>query len=102
MFNFTPTSQGTCAWARAPGRHACLERQGRRRDIVEQRKTLRDLHPSLYPSYMKTRRDVASPRARQSAGIAKWHQPEASPASTGFLRSYNTEICIVSPFEERR
>lgn len=32
-----------------------LERQGRKRDIVERRKTLRDLHPSLYPSYIKTR-----------------------------------------------
>ena len=32
-----------------------LERQGRQRDIVERRKTLRDLHPSLYAAYMKTR-----------------------------------------------
>jgi hypothetical protein len=32
-----------------------LERQGRQRDIVERRKTLRDLHPALYAAYMKTR-----------------------------------------------
>lgn len=32
-----------------------LERQGRQRDIVERRKTLRDLHLSLYAAYMKTR-----------------------------------------------
>jgi hypothetical protein len=32
-----------------------LERQGRQRDIVERRKTLRDLHPSLYAAYMRTR-----------------------------------------------
>jgi hypothetical protein len=32
-----------------------LERQGRQRDIAERRKTLRDLHPSLYAAYMKTR-----------------------------------------------
>jgi len=32
-----------------------LERQGRQRDIVERRKALRDLHPSLYAAYMKTR-----------------------------------------------
>jgi len=32
-----------------------LERQGRQRDIIERRKTLRDLHPSLYAAYMRTR-----------------------------------------------
>ncbi len=32
-----------------------LERQGRQRDIVDRRKTLRDLHPSLYAAYMRTR-----------------------------------------------
>ena len=32
-----------------------LERQGRHRDIVERRKALRDIHPSLYASYMRTR-----------------------------------------------
>ena len=32
-----------------------LERQGRQRDIVERRKTLRDLQPSLYEAYMRTR-----------------------------------------------
>lgn len=32
-----------------------LEHQGRQRDIVERRKALRDLHPSLYAAYMKTR-----------------------------------------------
>jgi hypothetical protein len=32
-----------------------LERQGRQRDIVERRKTLRDLHLGLYAGYMKTR-----------------------------------------------
>lgn len=32
-----------------------LARQGRRRDIVERRKTLRDLHLSLHASYVKTR-----------------------------------------------
>jgi hypothetical protein len=32
-----------------------LERQGRQRDIVERRKTLRDLHPALYAAYMKSR-----------------------------------------------
>jgi len=32
-----------------------LERQGRQRDIVERRKNLRDLHPSLYAAYMRTR-----------------------------------------------
>jgi hypothetical protein len=32
-----------------------LEHQGRQRDIVERRKVLRDLHPSLYAAYMKTR-----------------------------------------------
>jgi len=36
---------------------ACLglERQGRHHDIVERRKALRDLHPSLYAAYMRTR-----------------------------------------------
>jgi hypothetical protein len=32
-----------------------LERQGRQREIVDRRKTLRDLHPSLYAAYMRTR-----------------------------------------------
>jgi hypothetical protein len=32
-----------------------LERQGRHHDIIARRKTLRDLHPSLYAAYMKTR-----------------------------------------------
>ncbi|MBW8829014.1 MAG: hypothetical protein JF606_06210 [Burkholderiales bacterium] len=32
-----------------------LEHQGRHHDIVEKRKTLRELHPSLYAAYMKTR-----------------------------------------------
>jgi len=32
-----------------------LERQGRHHDIVARRKVLRDLHPSLYAAYMKTR-----------------------------------------------
>jgi hypothetical protein len=32
-----------------------LERQGRHYDIIPRRKTLRDLHPSLYEAYMKTR-----------------------------------------------
>jgi hypothetical protein len=32
-----------------------LEHQGRQRDIVERRKMLRDLHPSLYAAYMKPR-----------------------------------------------
>lgn len=32
-----------------------LEHQGRQRDIVERRKVLRDLHPSLYMAYLKTR-----------------------------------------------
>ncbi|MGH8790475.1 MAG: hypothetical protein ACREYA_36130 [Cupriavidus necator] len=32
-----------------------LERQGRHPDIVARRKALRDLHPSLYAAYMKTR-----------------------------------------------
>ena len=32
-----------------------LERQGRHRDIIERQKALRDLHPSLYAAYMKTR-----------------------------------------------
>lgn len=32
-----------------------LERQGRHHDIIARRKTLRDLHPSLYTAYMKAR-----------------------------------------------
>jgi hypothetical protein len=32
-----------------------LEHQGRQRDIVDRRKALRDLHPSLYAAYMMTR-----------------------------------------------
>ncbi len=32
-----------------------LEKQGRQRDIVERRKTLRDLSPALYAAYMATR-----------------------------------------------
>jgi len=32
-----------------------LERRGRQRDIVERRKTLRDLHPGLYAQYMRVR-----------------------------------------------
>lgn len=32
-----------------------LERQGRHHDIIARRKTLRDLHPSLYAAYMRTR-----------------------------------------------
>lgn len=32
-----------------------LERQGRHHDIIARRKTLRDLRPSLYGAYMKTR-----------------------------------------------
>jgi hypothetical protein len=32
-----------------------LERQGRHHDVVERRKTLRDLHAGLYAAYMKTR-----------------------------------------------
>jgi len=32
-----------------------LERQGRHHDIIERRKSLRDLHPSLYAAYMTTR-----------------------------------------------
>ena len=32
-----------------------LERQGRHHDIVARRKTLRDLHPSLYAAYLQTR-----------------------------------------------
>ncbi len=32
-----------------------LERQGRQHDVVERRKTLRDLHPSLYATYLSTR-----------------------------------------------
>lgn len=32
-----------------------LERQGRHHDIVNYRKSLRDLHPGLYGAYMKTR-----------------------------------------------
>jgi hypothetical protein len=32
-----------------------LERQGRQRELIEQRKTLRDLHASLYAAYMRSR-----------------------------------------------
>jgi hypothetical protein len=32
-----------------------LERQGRQRDLVEQRKNLRDLQPALYAAYMRQR-----------------------------------------------
>jgi hypothetical protein len=32
-----------------------LERQGRHHDLVQQRKSLRGLHPGLYAAYMKTR-----------------------------------------------
>ena len=32
-----------------------LERQGRHHDVVARRKTLRDLHPSLYADYLKAR-----------------------------------------------
>ncbi|HSW16929.1 MAG TPA: hypothetical protein VLJ86_06860 [Ramlibacter sp.] len=32
-----------------------LERQGRRHEVVAQRKALRDAHPSLYAAYMRTR-----------------------------------------------
>jgi hypothetical protein len=32
-----------------------LERQGRQHDIVDRRKALRDLHPSLYAAYMRAR-----------------------------------------------
>ena len=32
-----------------------LERQGRHHDVVERRKTLRDMHPILYGAYMKAR-----------------------------------------------
>ena len=32
-----------------------LERQGRQRELIEQRKALRDLHPSLYAAYMCSR-----------------------------------------------
>lgn len=32
-----------------------LERQGRHHDIIARRKALRDLHPSLYAAYLKTR-----------------------------------------------
>lgn len=32
-----------------------LERQGRHHDVVARRKALRDVHPSLYAAYMKTR-----------------------------------------------
>jgi hypothetical protein len=32
-----------------------LERQGRHHDIIARRKTLRDLHSSLYAAYMRTR-----------------------------------------------
>jgi hypothetical protein len=32
-----------------------LERQGRQHDVIGRRKAVRDLHPSLYAAYMKTR-----------------------------------------------
>jgi len=32
-----------------------LERQGRQRDLVEQRRRLRDLQPALFRAYMATR-----------------------------------------------
>jgi hypothetical protein len=32
-----------------------FERQGRHHDVIARRKTLRDIHPSLYADYMKTR-----------------------------------------------
>ena len=32
-----------------------LERQGRQRDLIEQRKTLRDLQPALFAAYMRNR-----------------------------------------------
>jgi hypothetical protein len=32
-----------------------LERQGRQRELIEQRKTLRGLHASLYAAYMRSR-----------------------------------------------
>jgi len=32
-----------------------LERQGRHHEMVERRKALRDVHPSLYAAYMTTR-----------------------------------------------
>ena len=32
-----------------------LERQGRHHEVVERRKALRGMHPSLYGAYMKTR-----------------------------------------------
>ena len=32
-----------------------LERQGRHHEVVERRKALRDMHPSLYAAYMRTR-----------------------------------------------
>jgi len=32
-----------------------LERQGRQRELIAQRKRLRDLQPALYACYMKSR-----------------------------------------------
>ncbi len=32
-----------------------LERQGRQRDLVEQRRRLRDLQPALFAAYMASR-----------------------------------------------
>jgi len=32
-----------------------LERQGRQRDVIERRKTLRGLHAGLYAAYMASR-----------------------------------------------